>query len=155
MLKLDDIISSLKGLEVKRALAVKMMMQDFKTKEICELLGVSDAFVSKWKAIYENEGARGLRVKYKGGKSLLTESQRFEILYHLKSKTNYRVEDLRDWVERRYGVVYQSKQPYYDLLKEAGLSWHKTQAVNPKREESQVLLRREEIKKNWTTIRAR
>jgi putative transposase len=153
MLELEDIIGSLEGLEVKRALAVKMILHDFKTKEICELLDVSDSFVSKWKTIYENEGAKGLKLKYKGGTSLLTESQRFEILYHLKDKTHYRVEELMDWIERRYGVVYQSKQPYYDLLKEAGLSWHKTQATNPKRDERQVLLRREEIKKNWMSVK--
>jgi putative transposase len=43
-------------------------------------------------------------------------------------------------------VVYQSRQSYYDLLKEARLSWHRTQAVNPKHDEAQVLLRRQEIK---------
>ena len=57
------------------------------------------------------------------------------------------MEELRDLIERRYDVVYQSKQSYYDILKEAGLSWHRTQAVNPKKEEDLVLLKREEIKK--------
>ena len=147
MLNLEDIINSPESLEVKRALAVKMILHDFKTKEICSLLDVSDSFVSKWKTIYENEGAEGLRVNYKGGTGFLTESQRFEIFFHLKDKPYYRVEELRDWIERHYGVVYQSKQSYYDMLKEAGLSWHQTQAINPKRDEGQVLLKREEIKK--------
>ena len=57
------------------------------------------------------------------------------------------MEELRDLIERRYDVVYQSKQSYYDILKEAGLSWHRTQAANPKKEEDLVLLKREEIKK--------
>ncbi|MBK8751087.1 MAG: helix-turn-helix domain-containing protein [Candidatus Competibacteraceae bacterium] len=39
-----------------------MLVHNFKTKEICALLDVSDSFVSKWKVIYENEGAEGLRV---------------------------------------------------------------------------------------------
>ena len=108
---------------------------------------MSDSFVSKWKTIYENEGAGGLRLRYKGGAGFLTASQRNQILFHLKDKPHYSVEELRDLIERRYGVVYQSKQSYYDLLKEAGLSWHRTQAVNPKRDETQVLLKREEIKK--------
>ncbi|MBK8534435.1 MAG: hypothetical protein IPL59_04495 [Candidatus Competibacteraceae bacterium] len=34
MLNLDDIISSLEGLEIKRALAVKMLVHNFKTKEV-------------------------------------------------------------------------------------------------------------------------
>jgi len=129
MLNLDDIISSLEGLEIKRVLAV------------------SDSFVSKWKVIYENEGAEGLRVNYKGGTGLLTESQRFEIFFHLKDKPYYSVEELRDWIELHYGVIYQSKQSYYDMLKEAGLSWHQTQTINEERDEDKVMLKREEIKK--------
>ena len=54
MLDLEDIIDAPEGLEIKRALAVKMILHDFKTKEICSLLEVSDSFVSKWKMIDEN-----------------------------------------------------------------------------------------------------
>ena len=147
MLKLEEIIDVPEGREIKRAIAVKMIILGFKTQDICDVLDVSDSFVSKWKTIYENEGAGGLRLRYKGGAGFLTASQRNQILFHLKDKPHYSVEELRDLIERRYGVVYQSKQSYYDLLKEAGLSWHRTQAVNPKRDETQVLLKREEIKK--------
>ena len=132
-----------------------MVLHDFKTKEICALLDVSDSFISKWKTIYENEGAAGWRLNYKGGTGFLTESQRYEVFFHLKDKPHYSVEELRDWIERRYGVVYQSKQSYWDLLKEAGLSWHQTQAVNPKRDEGQVILKREEIKKNLKSVKPR
>jgi len=52
MLELDDIIDSLASLEIKRALAVKMIMCDLKQKEISLLLNVSEGFVSKWKVIY-------------------------------------------------------------------------------------------------------
>ena len=47
MSTLEDIISSPENLEVKRALAVKMFLFDFKTEDICMLLDVSDSFVSK------------------------------------------------------------------------------------------------------------
>jgi putative transposase len=147
MSSLDDMIGSLKGLEIKRALAVKMILHDFMTKDICALLDVSDSFVSKWKTIYENEGADGLRLHYRGGTGFLTECQRYEIFFYLKDKPHYQLKDLKEFIERQYGVIYQSKQSYYNLLKEAGLSWHQTQAVNPKREAGQVLLKREEIKK--------
>ena len=69
------------------------------------------------------------------------------IVVELRDKPHYSMEELRDLIERRYGIVYQSKQSYYDLLKEAGLSWHRTQAVNPKKQEDLVFLKREEIKK--------
>ena len=64
MATLEGIIDSPENLEVKRALAVKMYLLDFKTEDICKLLTVSDSFVSKWKIIYENEGASALKVNY-------------------------------------------------------------------------------------------
>ncbi|MBK8750124.1 MAG: helix-turn-helix domain-containing protein [Candidatus Competibacteraceae bacterium] len=64
-----------------------MIINDFKTSEICSLLDVSDSFVSKWKTIYENEGAEGLRLKYKGGTGFLTEAQRFEIFFFVEEQT--------------------------------------------------------------------
>jgi putative transposase len=155
MLKLEDIIDAPEGREIKRAMAVKMVILGFRTQDICDVLDVSDSFVSKWKTIYENEGAGALRLHYQGGSGFLTESQRHEICLYLRDKPHFSVEELRDLIERRYGVVYQSKQSYYDLLKDAGFSWHRTQAANPKRDEGQVLLKREEIKKNWTAVEMR
>jgi transposase len=62
---------------------------------------------------------------------------------------DYNGEEVRDEIEARYGIVYQSKQSYYELLDASGLSYHCTEKGNPKRNEAQVLERREEIKKNW------
>ena len=147
MSNLENIIDLPANLKVKRALAVKMLLFDFRTEDICALLNVSDAFVSKWKIRFENEGASALKLNYKGGKGFLTDDQRDEIIFYLRMQPHYSVEELRDYLERHYGVVYHSKQSYYDLLNEARLSWHKTQAANPNRDEAQVLQKREEIKK--------
>ena len=89
MLSLEDIIDSPANLEVKRALAVKMIIFDFKTEDICALLNVSDSFVSKRKIIYENEGAGALKVNYKGGTGFLTEEQRYEIIVYLRQQSHY------------------------------------------------------------------
>ena len=145
MLNLDGIIDAKDHLEIKRALAVKMILHGLSTEIICVLLNVSDSFVSKWKIIYENQGASALQLQYKGGTGFLTEDQHDEIIFHLKNQPHCTVEELKDYIERHYGVVYQTRQSYYNLLKEAGLSWHRTQAMNPKHDEEQVLLRRKEI----------
>jgi putative transposase len=108
MLELDDVIDSPASLEIKRALAVKMVMCDLKPKDISFLLNVSEGFVSKWKVIYENEGAKGLQLNYKGGKGFLTKVQRLEILLHLKDEPYYSVEKLRELIKNRYGIIYQS-----------------------------------------------
>ena len=146
MFTLENIMDSKAGREIKRAIAVKMVSQGFLVKDIGELLDVSDAFVSKWKRIYEEQGAKGLHLRYQGSTGFLTPHQRGEVILHLKNQTHFSVDELRDFIERRYGVVYQSKQSYYDLLKAAGISWHRTEPVNPKRDEAKVLQKREEIK---------
>ncbi|HAO20707.1 MAG TPA: hypothetical protein DCQ37_09695 [Desulfobacteraceae bacterium] len=62
---------------------------------------------------------------------------------------------LRDHIEEKYGVVYKSEQSYYDLLKAAGKSRHKSQKKNPEKNEERVILRREEIKKSLMNVRKR
>ncbi len=151
MSSLEAIITSPANFAMKRALAVKMILFDFKTEAICALLNVSHSFVSKWKIIFAHEGTGALTVNYKGGTGFLTEDQRDEIIFYLRMQSHYSVEALRDYLERHDGVIYHSKQSYYDLLTAGGLSWHQTQAANPKRDEAQVWRKREELKKTSDT----
>jgi len=149
---LEKIISNSKNVrEVKRAIAVKMVRAGLKLREACEILKVSDAFVSKWKIVYENKGAEGLRSGYKGSKGYLNKIQKDEIIKYVETREYLSVEELRDYIEKEYGVLYKSKQSYYDLLNSGGLSWHKSQKINPKRNRDKVLLKREEIKKTERT----
>ncbi len=146
MLNLEEIIANSKDTrEVKRALAVKMIVQGFEGYQIEGILQVSSSFISKWKLIYEAEGAEGLLLKYIGKKSYLDEDSRQEVISFLKQKKTFSVEDLRDYLEEKYQVIYKSKQSYYKLLKEGGLSWKRTEKVNPKRNDVVVEQKRQEI----------
>ena len=147
---IDEIINeATDAREVKRAVSVKMGQQGFSPAQICQVLNVSLQYVSKWKGQYEAEGAAALRVRYRGSEGYLREEERQEILQWIGAQETVSVEAVRDYVEERYGVVYHSKQSYYELLEAGGLSYHRTEKSNPKRDEAQVLARREEIKKNW------
>jgi putative transposase len=79
----------------------------------------------------------------------LQEEQRREILQWIEAHQTLTVEAVCDYLEEHYGVVYQSKQSYYELLEAGGRSYPRSEKVNPKRDEVQVVARREEIKKNW------
>ena len=68
MLKLENIIDAEEGREIKRALAVKMVLEKIETHVICKLLEVSASFVSKWKNIYEAEGQMDFFLIIKGVK---------------------------------------------------------------------------------------
>jgi len=148
MTSLDEIINdSRDALEVKRAVCVKMALSGMPTVQITEMLNVTPQYVSKWRVRYEQQGAGSLVAGYRGSESYLTGEHRAEILSWIKTQETISVQAVRDYVEEQYGVVYQSKQSYYDLLQAAGLSYHKSEKRNPKRDEAQVLERRDEIKK--------
>jgi putative transposase len=135
--------------ELKRALSVKLGEEGMTTEAIGEVLQVTPRAVRKWRQRYEREGVEGLHVRYRGSESYLSVEQRQEIEDWLGAHETITVEEVRDELEVRYGIVYHSKQSYYELLDASGLSYHRTEKGNPNRNEAQVVERREEIKKNW------
>lgn len=150
MQDLDEIIDEAKDArEVKRAVSVKMSAQGFSAVQISQVLNVSLQYVSKWKGLYETSGGAALRLGYRGSESYLEDEQREVILRWIEARETVSVEDLRDYIEAQYGVIYRSKQSYYEFLEAGGMSYHRSEKDNPKRDEAQVLARREEIKKNW------
>lgn len=156
MTDLDEIINqSTEVREVRRAVCVKMAVSEIPTSQICEVLNVSQPYVSKWRMKYEAAGAEALHLGYPGSASYLNAEQRAEVLRWIGAQETIRVEEVRDYIEERHGVVYQSKQSYYELMQGAGMSHHKSEKKNPKRDEEQVLERREEIKKKWKATRKR
>ena len=126
--ELDDFINRTQdGREIKRALAVKMKLQGKNCHEIKQLLGVSRQFISKWKNCVICEGVEQLKIKYKGSKSYLKLEEKQEINSWLREQEYLKLSDLVSRIEQQYNVVFQSCQSYYNLLKEAGISWKKTQ----------------------------
>ena len=146
----DEIINeATDAREMKRAVSVKMGQQGFSPAQICQVLNVSLQYVSKWKGQYEAEGGAALRLRHRGSEGYLREEERQAIIQWIGTHETVSVEAVRDYIEERYGIVYHSKQSYYELLEAGGLSYHRSEQRNPKRDEAQVLGRREEIKKNW------
>lgn len=135
--------------ELKRALSVKLGEEGIATEAIGAILQVTPRAVRKWRKRYEREGVEGLEVRYRGSESYLSVEQRQELEDWLGAQETVTLEEVRDEIEARYGIVYQSRQSYYDFLDASGLSYHRTEKSNPKRNGAQVLERREEIKKNW------
>ena len=135
--------------ELKRAVSVKLREGGMPTEAVGEVLHLPARTVRAWYQRYEREGVEGVRLKYRGSESYLGVEQRQEIEDWLGAQETITVEEVRDEIEARYGIIYQSKQSYYDLMEASGLSYHRTEKGNPHRKEAQGLERREEIKKNW------
>lgn len=118
--------------ELKRAVAVQMFLKGYKHREISESIGVSSGFISKWTGRYKESGVSGLSLAYRGSVGHLEVEPRQVVIAWLKSKNYWNLAELQAYVEVEYAVVFNSKQSYYSLFEQAGISWKKTQQRNPK-----------------------
>jgi transposase len=148
---LDDLIkNSPKSSEIHRAIAVKQDLADMPRKTVAALLNKSVNFVSKWRLIYDEYGVNGLISLHQGGASraFLKAEQRQAVLSYIQSQEVIMVSALRLYIEAEFEVKFKTDLSYHNLLYAAGKSWHKSQKVNPKRDEQMVRQRRQAIKKN-------
>jgi transposase len=120
--------------ELKRALAVQMVIQNYTYFKIRDVLKVSVGFISKWKQIFCEQGIAGLTLKHRGSTGYLCPKQRQAVIEWLKEKNYWHLPGLKQHLEDNYGVIFQSNQSYYDLFAEAEISWKKTQKSNPKKD---------------------
>jgi len=81
--------------ELKRALAVQMVMQNYKYSTIANILKVSVSFISKWKYIFVEQGITGLKLRYQGSKSYLDSAQRQIVLSWLQQKSYWHLSELK------------------------------------------------------------
>ena len=135
--------------EIKRAIAVRMLLSGYKHDVIMSILEVSSGFISKWKKAFFENGVEGLKLADKGSQGFLNQEQRWEIIAWLKTKDRWNLNELEYEIARKYEVVFESKQSYYDLFDEAGISCQKTQAHNPKHDPELVASKKKKFVLSW------
>lgn len=135
--------------QARKALAVKLVYQDYLYEEIQTILDVSLGSITGWKQAYEQDGIDGLRLNYKGRKSYLSAEQREEVLSWLSKKDCWELGELEYKLAFDYDVVYESKQSYYDLFDAADISWKKTTKLNPKADPDAVAAKKKRLKHCW------
>lgn len=131
--------------ELKRALAVQMVMQNYTHSQIGEILHVSVGFVNKWKYTFFEQGIAGLTLKHQGSRGYLTSVQRQTVIDWLKQKNYWHLDELKQYVLDSFSVGFESNQSYYELFKQADISWKKTQKKNPNLDPELVAKKKREI----------
>lgn len=131
--------------ELKRALAVRMLIEGMSRAQIQIILEVSLPFISKWKANFALGGIEALRLGYQGSVGYLNPEERDEIIEWLKNQKYWSLPELENYIEDNYNIRFKSKQSYYDLFKQAKISWKKSQKKNPKRDDELVENKHKEI----------
>jgi putative transposase len=124
--------------EYRRALAVKLVLQGYLYEAISDMLDVTPGFISQVKKAYETAGTAGLMLKYQGTPSYLSAEERQAVVAWLKSQQEWSVELLQTYVSTTYGVVFQSRQSYYQLLADAEITYKQAQRSNPKHDPERV-----------------
>ena len=74
-------------------------------------------------------GVSGLSIRYQGSVGYLTSERREQVLAWLKQQQTWNLAELMTCVRDTCGVVYQSKQSYYDLFAQAGISWNRSKVL--------------------------
>ena len=122
-----------------------MALQGQSYSQIKELLGIHPCCITNWKKRFLRQGLEGIKLGYQGSKGYLTREARAEVINWLKEKKYWNISELVTYLDEEYGVIYQAKQSYYELLSNASISWKKSQKVNPKSDPELVKKKREEI----------
>ena len=131
--------------ELKRAIAVRMRLKKYSRKQVGELLNVGPDYVTKWTSIFKQEGVTSLKIGYQGSSGYLSKDERTEVIEWLPRQHHWSLDNLIQHLKTVYKVVYQSKQSYYQILKQAKLSWKRVQPDNPKKDPVQVADKRTEL----------
>ena len=108
--------------EYRRGLAVKLVLQGYLYEAIGDMLDVTPGFVSQAKKAYETAGTDGLTLKYQGMQPYLSSDERQAAITWLKAQQEWSVERLHEYLAATYGVVFQSRQSYYQLLRDAEIT---------------------------------
>ena len=66
--------------------------------------------------------------------SYLNSAQKATVLSWLQDKKYWHLSELKEYILDNFDVVFESNQSYYDLFKQANISWKKTQKSNPRRD---------------------
>lgn len=140
-------------IELKRALAVQMSQHGQSYREIHDILQVSVGFIAASHQRYEHSGVAGLHSNYWGTKGYLSAEQKQQLFDWLDAQDAWTLEEVIDHIEDEYGVVYQSLQSYYALLKGAGFSWKKSQPAHPDKDETLIQEKKEKLQSYWQRIK--
>lgn len=140
--------------ELKRAIAVRMRLKNYSREQVTDLLPVGPDYVTKWSRIFNQEGVAGLKMGYQGSSGYLGKDERIAVIDWLNQQKQWSLDSLIQHLKTVYKVVYQSKQSYYHILKQAKLSWKKVQPNNPKKDPEQVANKRAELTSYFTKNRS-
>lgn len=131
--------------EMRRALAVKLTIEGYKYRQISKILEVSVGFITKWNQAFKCGGLSALKSSYQGGKGYLNQVEIRGVIEWLIEQKAWDISDLEVDLIEKHDVVFQSRQSYYQLLKEARITWQKGEQTNPRQDPEAISKKNEKL----------
>ena len=144
--------------------AVRLYGTGYPLRTIRDVTGCSTSSLREWVQVYRHSGLDGLADHRTGGNAAkLTSDQRHDLEARLNQFTPFQlfgsaahtpsgqfwtVEDLEDAVRRWFGVQYQSRVSYYNLLHACGFSYQRTEKVFKSQRFGEIAAFQEMVEKN-------
>ena len=136
-----------------RAQAIRMSFEKLPISMISRLVLYEEATVREWITSFEHTRISSIFVHYDGNENAakLTKKQKDEISETLKKPDGLpydflNISDIKDYVNTTFGVIYESDQSYYYLLKHCGLSFKLPSPFDIRRNDELVTQRIAEIR---------
>ncbi len=144
--------------------AVRLYGTDYPLQTVIDVTGCSIPSLRTWVRTYRTAGFHALADHRCGGNSAkLTPDQRREVEVRLQQFTPrqvlgapahtlsgqfWTVEDVQEALRRWYGVQYQSRVSYYNLLHACGFSYQRTEKVFQSQRPADIATFQESVEKN-------
>ncbi len=144
--------------------AVRLYGTAYPLQTILDVTGCSQSSLRTWVHLYRTAGLSGLADHRSGGNSAkLTVDQRREVAERLQQFTPHQVlgskaqtptgqfwtvDDLQEALRRWYGVHYQSRVSYLNLLHACGFSYQRTEKVFKSQRPADIAAFEELVEKN-------
>ena len=117
----------------RRANAILLLDDGWSCERVAKALFLDDDTVRVWHKLYEERGAQGLGQFDAGGSSSrLTAAQEEKLKAWVAQTLPRTTREIGAFIEREFGIVYESRSGLIALLHRLGLEYHKPEVIGRK-----------------------
>ena len=114
----------------RRANAIVLLDDGWSCQAVAAALLLDDDTVRNWRKLFEQRGIEGLTSFDMGGSASFLSAAQEEALKIFVSTTLPRsTRHVGAWIEKKYGLVYESRSGLIALLHRLGLEYHKPNVI--------------------------